>query len=181
MFPAKLYFSSRILIRLLISTWLLLPLLTYAQDLILERSYWKDETASATFEQAQSAHFTAYTGVLSQGFGEHVQWVRLTIGAVPANGPQQLALRIRPVFLDEVTLYDPADPRFLEGQRKTGDLTPWSAGELNSIHHGFVIPAQTQQRVVWLRLKTTSTQMMHVEVLSLSEMQRDEFTVGLMY
>ena len=83
-----------------------LPTAVWAHDFILERANWTDTAAAATFEQARQQTYTPFDGVLSKGFGSQAQWVRFKIGAVDPQGPATLVLRIRPVFLDEVTLYD---------------------------------------------------------------------------
>ena len=127
----------------------LMPRGSWAQDFIQERAFWTDETGAATLAQAQAATYTPYTGVLSKGFGPQTQWIRLTIGAVStpkSNDMGQLVLRIRPVFLDRITLYDPASPMPNEGRRVAGDRTDWGEAEYPSLHHTFVIPAQDVPR-----------------------------------
>ncbi len=152
-----------------------------AQDHISQKALWTDVSGQASFEQARSAHYTPYTGVLSKGFTPHVQWIRLTIDAVPVGGPDTLVLRIRPVFLDEITLFDPANLAQGTTERRTGDATPVQSTEFESLNHTFVIPAQQQPREVWLRLSTTSTQLMHVEALFPRDMLRDEHNLWLFY
>lgn len=160
---------------------LLWPALGHAQDRILETAYWTDSTGTATFEQARAASYTPYTGVLSKGFTPDVQWVRLKIDGVPMDGPSTLILRIRPVYLDKITLFDPADFSRDASPRSVGDLTPVMFTEFESLHHAFVIAAQPTPRDVWLRLETASTQLMHVEALTPREMLRDEHDLWLVY
>lgn len=152
-----------------------------AQDHILERALWTDTTGTANFEAARTAHYTPYTGVLSKGFSPHVQWIKLTVGGVPSDSADSLVLRIRPVFLDNITLYDPAELSQGKAARTTGDRTPMAATEFESLNHTFVIPAQPAARDVWLRLTTSSTQLMHVEALTLRDMLRDEHFLWLAY
>ena len=152
-----------------------------AQDHISQKALWTDVSGLASFEQARSADYTPYTGVLSQGFTPHVQWIRLTIDAVPKGGPDTLVLRIRPVFLDEITLFDPANLVQGASGRRTGDTTPVRSTEFESLNHTFVIPAQPMSRDVWLRLATTSSQLMHVEALPPRDMLRDEHNLWLFY
>ena len=85
------------------------PTAAWAQDHILEKSFWTDTTGSATFEQASAAPYTPYKGVLSKGFSRDVQWVRLKIDGVEPGVTDKLVLRIRPVFLDQITLFDPLE------------------------------------------------------------------------
>lgn len=169
---------------IVVLSWLclgLLPASGWARDFILEKAYWTDASATATFEQARSATYTPYTGVLSQGFGPQAQWLRLKIDAVPIDGPATLVLRIRPVYLDSITLYDPLALAQGQSARITGDLSPWQDNEFESLQHNFVIAAQHEPREVWLRLRTTSTQLIHVEALSPREMLREEHRLWLIY
>ena len=86
---------------------LLGPTSARAQDQIVDKAYWTDVSGQASFEQAREASYTPYSGVLSKGFNSHTQWIRLRIAAVPPDGQDTLVLRIRPVYLDNITLYDP--------------------------------------------------------------------------
>ena len=160
---------------------LLLPLACWANDRILEKAYWTDAAGTATFEQARQAQYRPYSGLLSKGFGPQVQWVRLQIDAVPPGTIDTLVLRIRPVFLDSITLYDPVELAQGKMPRITGDTIPFQTTEFESLHHTFVIPAQREPRTVWLRLATTSTQLMHIEALSPREMLREEHKLWLAY
>ena len=160
---------------------LLGPATVWAQDHILEKSYWTDVTGNASFDQAREAIYTPYSGVLSKGFNAHAQWIRLRIAAVPPGGQDNLVLRIRPVFLDQITLFDPAAQSLGQAPRTTGDLTPVQSTEFESLNHTFVIPAQSTPRDVWLRLRTQSTQLLHVEALSPRDLLRLEHSLWLAY
>ncbi|WP_416548301.1 7TM-DISM domain-containing protein [Limnohabitans sp. DCL3] len=157
------------------------PTAAWAQDRILEKTYWTDTTGSASFEQARSAPYTPYKGVLSKGFGRDVQWVRLEMDGMPPNAADKLVLRIRPVFLDHITLYDPLELDQGIAPRTTGDRTPFAETEFESLHHTFLIQSHQAKRYVWLRLSTSSTQLMHVEALSQREMLREEHALWLAY
>ena len=157
------------------------PTLAWAQDHILEKTYWTDTTGVASFEQARSASYTSYNGVLSKGFGREVQWVKLKIDGMASNADDKVVLRIRPVFLDQITLFDPLEFHLGKPTRITGDRSPFTATEFESLNHAFVIPAHQAPRHVWLRLSTSSTQLMHVEALSQREMLREEHALWLGY
>lgn len=152
-----------------------------AQDHILEKAFWTDTTGTASFEQARSASYQPYKGVLSKGFSLDVQWVRLKIDGVEPGVTDKLVLRIRPVFLDQITLFDLLEEDPVRASRTTGDRTPFAATEFESLNHAFVIPAHQAPRHVWLRLSTSSTQLMHVEALSQREMLREEHALWLGY
>mgnify|MGYP000113607236 CR=1 FL=1 len=160
---------------------LLLPAASRAHDRILEKAWWTDVTGTATFDEARAAHYTPYSDVLSKGFGSQAQWVRLEIDGVPPGTADTLVLRIRPVFLDSITIYDPLDLAQGRVPRSTGDTLPLTSAEFESIDHTFVIPAHPVARTVWLRLVTTSTQLMHIEALTPREMLREEHKRWLTY
>jgi hypothetical protein len=80
---------------------------SFASDHITASSYWQDDSAQATFEQAQHQTYTTYEGVLSLGYTSSAIWIRLNI--VPPVGADKLVLRIRPVYLDDITLFSRHD------------------------------------------------------------------------
>ena len=153
----------------------------WADDHILEKACWTDTSGSANFEEARSASYTPYDQILSKGYNSHAQWIRLKIGAAPSQSQESYVLRMRPVYLDEITLYDPVSLERGQPPRTTGDWTPWQSTEFESLHHTFLIPAQAQPRYVWLRLTTNSTQLLQVEALTPREMLRQEHILWLMY
>lgn len=154
--------------------------LASVHDHITQRAYWEDTSAQATWQQAQTQTLTSFDGVFSRGYTQSAIWIRLQI-TPPAQtkDDDKLILRIRPIYLDEITLYDPLDTK---GKlRQAGDRTEYANKEYTSLVHNFVIPAGHQPRWVWLRLTTTSTTMMHVEALSMVDMQADEHRLMLLY
>ena len=170
-----------LLCRLCLWLALLCPALGSAKDFIEAKAFWTDTTGAASFEQARAANYTDYSGVLSKGFGKQAQWVKLKVGGVPPGTTDTLVLRIRPVFLDTITLYDSLELAPGKPPRSAGDSTAFQSTEFESLHHTFVIPAQSNPREVWLRLATTSTQLIHVEAFTPRDMLRDEHTHWLAY
>ncbi len=157
-----------------------LSALADVHDHISQRAYWEDVSDQASFQQAQAATFTSYDGILSRGYTPHPIWIRLEITPTEkSNANDTLILRVRPVYLDAITLYDPLDT---SGKlRTTGDQTEYRDEEYKSLSHTFVIPAGDHPRTVWLQLKATSTSLMHVEALSLEGMQQDEHRLMVSY
>ena len=147
---------------------------------ISQRAYWEDTSDQATWQQAQNATFTPYDGILSRGYTPHPIWIRLELTPTKkSSATDKLILRIRPVYLDAIALFDPLDT---SGKlRTTGDQTEYRDEEYKSLSHTFVIPAGNQPRTVWLQLKATSTTLMHVEALSLQDMQNDEHRMMVSY
>jgi signal transduction histidine kinase len=157
-----------------------LPAWAGAHDHISQRAYWADTTAQATFAQAEQQDFAVYDGVLGKGYTNSALWVRLQI-TPPQNATpdDKLVLRIRPIYLDQITLHDPLDT---SGRvRVAGDQTDYNDEEYKSLTHTFVIPAGTEPRFIWLRLKTTSTAFMHVEAIAMADIQADEHRLLFLY
>ena len=150
---------------------------SFASDHITAREYWQDDAAQATFEQAQHETYTTYDGVLSRGYTSSAIWIRLNI--MPPADADKLVLRIRPVYLDDITLFDPVDTA---GKPRTaGDTTRYDLNEYKSLAHTFVVPAGDQPRTVWMRVKTTSTTLINIEAFTPEEMLRSEFDLQLSY
>lgn len=141
-----------------------------SHDYILDRAYFEDTTNSLTFADAQHQPFTPYKGLLNRGFSHSTFWVRLNIG--PVSDPQDtalqnLVLRILPTYLNTIELFDPLVQA--EKPRVVGDRHPLVNNEYQSLSFNFVVPSSQTPRYVWLRLKTTSTNLMQVRALDLKD------------
>ncbi len=151
-----------------------------ANDLIVSRAYWEDESNQASLAQAQANEFKPYSGVLSRGFTPAAVWIRLEVSPPPGTkADDKLILRIRPIYLDEITLYDPLDSSGL--RRVVGDRSNYRDEEYKSLTHTFVIPAGDQARQVWLRLKTTSTSLISIEAFTPVDMLASEYHLLIGY
>jgi two-component system, sensor histidine kinase LadS len=149
-------------------------------DHISKRAYWEDTSAQATLQHAQSQNFKSYEGVLSRGYTTAAVWIELQI-TPPANSKPHdtLILRIRPIYLDEITLFDPLDSS--HKLRVVGDKTNFGDEEYKSLTHTFVIPAGDAPRKIWLRLKATSTSLMNVEAFTPQDMLASEYKLLISY
>ncbi len=150
------------------------------RDYIVARSYVVDPDASLDLDAVKAKPALPYEGVLGRGFTGAATWLKLTVAPAPAAGPDhRLMLRVRPSYLDQVRLFDPLDN---SGRpRITGDHTDWQFGELKSLNHGFFIPASDKPRDIWLRLKTTSSSLIHVDALTLDDAQQADRTQEMLY
>jgi len=104
----------------------------WALDHIAQRSYWQDASGQMAWPEVQGQHFTPIAGVLSLGYTPAAVWVKLRITPPqprPAN--DKLILRIRPVYLDEISLFDPLDTS--AKSRVVGDRTNFSDEEYKSL------------------------------------------------
>lgn len=89
----------------------------HAQDHIVERGWLEDPTGRLTWAEVQKRPMQPFNVTLSRGYGAAVVWLRLRIdpqvSPVQANGSsnlQDLVLRIRPVYLDDIQVFDPLAP-----------------------------------------------------------------------
>ncbi len=147
-------------------------------NLIQFQAYYADPTGELTFAQVQNKTFTPYTGILAKGYTSGAFWLKIRIDPVLIVGlsrqsggfsigqftprPDELVLRVRPIYLDDIRLFDPLELN--RPERLTGDRHPWLLDEFRSFNHGFVIPKGTEPRDLWLRLASTSTALVGVDV-----------------
>lgn len=135
-----------------------------AEDLVIKREVFSDASNSLDIDAIQQQSFKPIGQLLTAGYTTASQWLRLTVAP---SSEKSLELRIRPTYLDKVTLYKP-DPDH-PGQwlaRSTGDA--FSFHERDSLYpgtFGFLIQGQPEPTVYYLKLQTTSTAMMYAEVL----------------
>lgn len=152
----------------------------WALDHITERSYWEDASGQMAWADVQQQSFTPFSGVLSRGYTPAAVWVKLRITPTePRQANDKLILRIRPVYLDEIRLFDPLDTS--ERPRVVGDRTNYSDEEYKSLTYTFVIPPGDAPRDVWLRFKTTSTSLFNIEALSTEDMMVAEYRMLMAY
>lgn len=125
--PATALITPRLRFRSLVALlWLWLTAVSsaaLAQDHIVERAWLEDPHGTLDWPQVQQHSTTPFQGTLTKGFGHSVIWLRLRIApqTQPVSAPSQgrLILRIRPVYLDDIRVYDPLEPSGLVGV--TGD------------------------------------------------------------
>lgn len=140
------------------------------QDWIVEQAYLEDASNAMTWQQVQQQTPTTYSGLFSKGYSASTFWLRLKIaGTAKAAEAGKLILRLEPTYVDEVQLFDPMEP--LRTQRFVGDRHDQRQAEYRSLVFNFVVPASEAPRYVWLRLKTTSTNLLLVRALSFSDEQ----------
>jgi signal transduction histidine kinase len=150
--------------------------LACAGDAVLEKAYFEDVSAQMRLEDVQSQPLTPLNGVLSKGYVKSAFWVRLVIEgqshAASAADATRYVVRVQPSFLDELALYDPSVRGNLP--QWAGDLHPIETHGYQSLNHNFLISLTPQARTIWIRLKTSSTSNLAVEVLPQDEaMNRD--------
>jgi signal transduction histidine kinase len=151
---------------------------TFAAELITSREYVVDITNQKSLEQIKAEATTPFAGVLSRGYTNAAIWMKLEITPpIDAKVDDEIVLRIRPVYLDEIRLFDPLDKS--GKNRIVGDVNPISANEFTSLSHTFVIPSGDKPRAIWMRVKASSTSLVSVQALTHSEMMQSELMLNL--
>jgi signal transduction histidine kinase len=138
-------------------------------QLILSKAWRIGTDDQATLQDAQNAtDWSPLPEWKSWGFGRETIWVRLQLRAVPQEARTHWVVRVRPAFLDYLTLYDPATGLVLH----TGDALPPDNDGLTSINFTLHIPSMPEERTVYLQLRTTSARTLNVEVLPYGQAQQ---------
>ena len=135
-------------------------------DNITGQSWFEDTSGRMTWPDVQNQPTTPFSGVLSRGYGTAPIWVKLRIDPAQSQTPpdKPLYLRIRPSYLDDLTLYDPLQTPAMQGP--IGDLYPLAAQSAHSTRFTFSLPAGAGPRDIWVRLETSSTRMARFEVFN---------------
>ena len=170
--PAGLNLKSVSLVALLLALCLwLMPTQASATNFLVSTSYWYDADNEASLDQARQAAYTPYVGVLSQGYQPGTSWVRARIrGVDPSEDIHSLILWISPTYLNEVTLFDP----LMDWKpAQTGDVVTEPSILVRPTNLGFRIPVSTSDRDIYLRMRSTSTHLLSIEVLT-----QDEFLIA---
>ncbi len=139
-----------------------------AKDLIIDRGWFEDPTGQLTLEQVRQQPLKPFRGVLSQGYGASALWIRLrlapTAGEPGGSGtPLPVVLRMRPVYLDDLQVFDPdATPPL---QAVTGDRHHPRLDARRTLDFQVALAPVSGVRDVWVRLESTSTRQVEAQVL----------------
>ncbi len=146
----------------------------WAQDHITARGWVEDPSAALTLEQVRQLPFRPYQGILSRGFGSAALWLQLrvdpSVRTSSGKYPERLVLRIRPLYLDDVRVYDPLAPHGLAGV--TGDRHHPRNAELGGQDFLLPIARGTEPRDIWVRVASTSTRQVDVQALNTDDLAR---------
>ena len=140
------------------------------KDTIVSQAWFEDVTGQMDWAQVQQQPLTPFSGVLSRGYGSPPIWVKLRIDPAISNTPanKPLYLRIRPSYLDTLTVYDPLQSP--ARQDPIGDRYPLSTQSTYSTRFTVNLPAGSEPRDIWVRLESTSTRMARFEVFNGSDL-----------
>lgn len=130
---------------------------------------WLDPDGTATADSVlDKANWETFTGWKSWGFGLEPVWLRITVPAALRSDELPQVLVVRPPYLDRVTFYDPTTGVV----RHAGDFLPAREDALGSVVFTFEVSPQTKARDVLLRLESSSTRLVYLEMLPMAEAKR---------
>lgn len=129
-----------------------------SHSLILATESWKDESGLATLAQAQGQDFKPFAGEFTGGYTTGAHWLRVRLKA----SAEPIALRLSPPWVDEITVFDPAQP----GSGLTaGDRHPLGRGAESVLGFALTLPASTEPRDLMIQLRSTSSHKLLVQAL----------------
>lgn len=138
------------------------------QTLLGSTSYWVDESGESTFLEAEHASYTDFSGVLNKGYTKSTVWIKVKINA--RQTPTPLAIKINPPFLREIALFDPFTFQGTETQPSiSGRENRTSDTSFQMVSPSFILPASSEPRFVYLRIKTTTSLVVYLDVEPLDE------------
>lgn len=159
------------LLRLLGLIWVTLMAVVFSSGVLAavdhvverERVLWPDTQFSA--EGLASAPTTPIRQILAAGYGRDPVWVRLRIdpGLTAHRRDERLLLRIRPGYLDEVVLFDPAAAQVPAGI--TGDRHPLDWQAVPSAVFNLALARSEAPRDIWVRLTSETSRTANFQVV----------------
>lgn len=158
--------------RLLVIVWIALTSPAQAEPVALRRSILIDMQARWTIDEVVDQDFQAAPAILARGYSPAVVWMRVLVAP---NELKSLVAMVRPVYLDDIQLYEelgsaqPGQPRQWKRQ-VGGDLVAFRDRPRQELAYTFNLqPTPGQVKVFYVRLQTTSTQALNVTVRSLED------------
>jgi len=145
---------------------------------LLAQSLYVDLHGNLPIEQVQARPFEPVPDLLARGYFGGAHWLRLVVR--PAYAGERLVLRLRPSYLDAFTLYR-ADPGRAGAwlAQHSGDRLPFVQRPYASVVLGFeLFPAA--ETVYYLRLQSSSTHMLKVEVLPWQTARLADIRLGML-
>lgn len=145
-----------------------------AQGLVVEFGRLLDPEGALTIEDVSRAAFSPTSRMSSAGYTDQTIWFRLTVRPDPSGA--QLSLRVWPSYLDDLVLYEPSAGGWSE--RSTGDRVPFAQRD-HTVSLAFDI-APEAETTYFLRLRTTSSSLVSVEVVPHPLVAADDLRFGVL-
>lgn len=141
---------------------------------LLSQAYFEDKSNSLSISQIEQQEFTPYLGALTGGYKTGTFWLKLKIAA----STQPLILKIRPVFIEEIELFDFALP---QQKSLVGNKYPWKASDIEAVSYNFELAPRSADRDIYLRIKSVRSYLVNAEVMSLVQYQKRDRQELLVY
>jgi signal transduction histidine kinase len=141
---------------------------------LLSQAYFEDTSNALTISQIEKQAFIAYKNTLTGGFKTGTFWLKLKIAA----STEPLILKIRPVFTEEIELFDPAIPK---GKPLVGNKHPRNESDIDSVSYSFALPGSQTDRYVYLRIKSVRSYLVNVDVMRVAEFRKIDRQELLIY
>jgi signal transduction histidine kinase len=146
-------------------------LLAQGSDYVSARGWVEDPTGTLGLTEIKAFPEQALdSNVFGKGYSTSTYWIRLRIdptNSSEAKPEENLIVRIRPVYQDNIQLFDPLAT---DGQtRVTGDFYGSKNDEWQSLNLNFLVPVSMEPRDIWLKLKTHQALKTVVDVLTFRE------------
>ena len=153
-----------------------------ANSPITESAWLEDPIGQWTLEDVQPREFTPFTGLLNKGYSDKALWIRLKIDPVNGQADQAqsqlpLILRVRPSFIDDIRMYDPSTLSV----QIAGDLHSKSSQDYRTLNHNFFVQQGGTPRTLWLRIESTSSRLVHFDLLAFPEALEEDRTQELFF
>lgn len=165
-----------IIIVLLLVNFLGLPLARAEESnhYVLSQSYFEDQSNALSITQIEQQTFIPYQKTLTGGYKKGTYWIKLTIAA----SAQPLILKIRPVFTEEIELFDPAAQ---EGKPLLGNKYAWGNSDIEAVSYNYSLAPSQTERNIYLRIKSVRSYLVNAEVMSYAEFQKTDRQELLIY
>ena len=139
-------------------------------SLIETSQYLEDPRGDFSPETLGERAFTEFEGMLARGYTPSTYWIKLAVSD-SAKSQEQLVLRIRPTYLDDIQLYlpDPNDSGRLKLIDRSGDLHPWSEDEYRSLNFNFLLSGEQLADTIYLRVSTSSSVLVYPQLLTIEQ------------
>ena len=141
---------------------------------LLSQSYFEDKSNAMSITQIEQQAFIPYQKTLTGGYKNGTYWIKLKIAA----STQPLILKIRPVFTEEIELFDSAAP---QGKPLIGNKYAWQDSDIDAVSYNFSLTPMQTERNVYLRIKSVRSYLINAEVMSLAEFQKKDRQELLIY
>ena len=144
------------------------------EGFLQNQAYFEDKSNSLTLEEVRNEQFTSYQGWLAKGYQPSTFWIRLDI----KPSKEDLVLRLRPVFIEEIQLFGPDSSDI---KRVAGAKYKASDSGVETLNHHFNLGSNQHERQIFLRVKTVRTYLLGIEVMPISEFFNAEYISSLIY